>query len=76
MRGAKAGRPIMAEAHRRDPLTPWYIGIGFLLVMDAVFFYFIATRNCEVPSPIVFGIMVILPAVYLAVMYLAFRSQK
>lgn len=66
----------MAEARRRDPLTPWYIGILFLLAMDIVFFYFIMTLNCEIPNPIVFGIMVLIPVLYLVLMYLAFRSQE
>ena len=65
----------MAEARRRNPLTPWYIGVVFLLIMDAVFFYFVRTQNCEIPNPIVFGIMVIIPGIYLALMYLTLRSQ-
>ncbi len=65
----------MAEARRRNPLTPWYIGVVFLLIMDAVFFYFVRTQNCEFPNPIFLGIMVVIPGVYLALMYLVFRSQ-
>jgi hypothetical protein len=65
----------MIEAFKRNPLTPWYIGVVFLLIIDAVFLYYVMSRSCEIPSPIVFGIMVIIPGLYLALMYLAFRSQ-
>jgi Ca2+/Na+ antiporter len=66
----------MADAARkRNPLTPWYIGIVFLLITDAIFFYVVMTQKCEIPNPIVLGIMVVLPALYLVLMYLAFRSQ-
>jgi hypothetical protein len=58
-----------------QPAYPWYIGVVFLLIVDAVFFYYVTTRSCEIPNPIVFGIMVIIPAVYLVLMYLALRSQ-
>ena len=66
----------MVEALRRNPLAPWYIGVVFLLFVDAVFFYYVATRSCEIPNPIIFGIMVIIPGLYLFLMYLAFRSQN
>jgi hypothetical protein len=66
---------MMAEASRRNQLRPWYIGIVFLLITDAVFFYFVMINNCGIPNPIILGIMAIIPGLYLGLMYLTLKSQ-
>jgi hypothetical protein len=65
----------MIERLQRNPLTPWYIGIAILVVTDVIFAYYIFTGNCGMPNPIVVGFLFVLPGVYLALMYLTFKSQ-
>lgn len=60
---------------QRNALLPWYIGLAIIAVVDAyVGYQFFATR-CEagfLPQALV---LVVLPGVYLALMYLTFKSQ-
>lgn len=65
----------MIGALKRNPLAPWYIGIAILVLTDVIFAYYISTNNCGIPNPLVIGFLFILPAVYLALMYLVFKSQ-
>ena len=60
----------MNKIMRRNRLTPWYIGIAIVLV--AVFYvgYQMYATRCAIPPPLVFIVLVIIPVVYLGLMYL------
>jgi hypothetical protein len=57
-------------------LRPWYIGL--VLVLAAVLFvgYRMWEGNCPAPGIIEIGVLTVIPAVYLVLMYLTFVSQK
>ncbi len=61
---------------RRNRLAPWYIGILIVLVATAFTGYRMWAGNCPAPTIIEIGVLVIIPAVYLALMYLTFLSQE
>jgi hypothetical protein len=61
---------------KRNRLLPWYIGI--VIVLAAVLFtgYRMYTGNCPAPTFVELGVLVVIPGVYLALMYLTFISQE
>ncbi len=65
----------MAAEKTRNTLLPWYIGIAIIVVLD----FWIATQlfssACQAPGIIGAGVVVIIPAIYIALMYLTFKSQ-
>ncbi len=66
----------MAQARRRrDPLLPWWSGL--LIILAAVGFvgYRMWATDCQLQGPLVFGVLAIVPIVYLALMFLTFISQ-
>lgn len=60
---------------RRDRLMPWYIGLVVILAAVVFVGYRMAASNCA-PVPIELGVLVVVPVVYLVLMYLTFVSQK
>lgn len=63
----------MPAHHSR--LYPWYIGVavvvGFELVVGSLFF----GPACRAPAIPQIMVLVVLPVVYLTLMFLAFKSQ-
>jgi hypothetical protein len=67
----------MAQAAtKRDRLIPWYIGIAIILAAVAFVGYRMWTGNCPAPTIIELGVLTVIPAVYLVLMYLTFVSQN
>jgi hypothetical protein len=64
------------SGRKRDRLTPWYIGL--LIVLAAVIFvgYRMWAGSCPAPTIIEVGVLTVIPAVYLVLMYLTFISQE
>lgn len=60
---------------RRNRLTPWYVGLVLILAAIGFVGYRMATSNCA-PVPIELGVLVVVPVIYLVLMYLTFVSQK
>ncbi len=65
--------PIPASSRNR--LTPWYVGAIIILAAVLYVGYRMAIGNCA-PLPIELGVLAVIPAVYLVLMYLTFVSQK
>jgi hypothetical protein len=61
---------------KRNRLKPWYIGL--VLNLAAVIFvgYRMWAGNCPAPTLIEVGVLTVIPAVYLVLMYLTFVSQE
>ena len=63
-------------APKRNRLMPWYIG----LVINLAAVLFVGWRmwagSCPAPTLIEVGVLTVIPAVYLALMYLTFVSQE
>jgi len=67
----------MAEGGtNRNRLTPWYVGLAVVLAAVIYIGYQWTATACPAPGFIEFGVLVILPVVYLALMYLTLSSQR
>lgn len=66
----------MASPQEHNQLTPWYIGVTIVTLSNLIFLYYIVSHECAIPNGIVIGLLVLLPVIYLALMYKTFRSQK
>jgi len=66
----------MDHSAQRNRLMPWYIGLA--LVMAAILFvaYRMFSTGCQAPLFIEMLVLLVVPAVYLVLMYLTFVSQK
>lgn len=62
--------------HRRNRLLPLYI--GFVIIVAAVGYvaYHMYTIDCGITPVAVFLVLLVVPVVYLVLMYLAFTSQE
>jgi len=65
----------MASSTKRDRLAPWYAGLAIIAGADFLVARELFSNACQAPSIISFGVVVIIPAVYLALMYLTLKSQ-
>jgi hypothetical protein len=67
---------MVQDSQRRNRLTPWYIGI--LIVLASVIFvgYRMWSGDCPAPTIIELGVLAVIPAVYLVLMYLTLASQE
>mgnify|MGYP001487898898 CR=1 FL=1 len=66
----------MATQHSR--LYPWYIGIVTIAIFELIigYLFFAASSPCASPIPQLFVLLlIVLPVVYLTLMYLALKSQ-
>ncbi len=61
---------------RRNRLTPWYIGVAIVIVSVFYTGYKMFAGNCPEPEVLDFGVLIVIPFVYLVLMYLTFTSQK
>jgi hypothetical protein len=66
----------MNQAVRRNRLIPWYIGIVVILAAVSYVGYQMFYVGCPAPIGIELGVLVIIPIVYLSLMYLTFVSQE
>ena len=67
----------MAETEpQRNRLTPWLIGLAIVLAAVIFIAYRWTATACPAPAFIEFGVLVVLPVVYLVLMYLTLSSQR
>ena len=66
----------MPALARRNSLLPWFIGISIIAIVDVYVGYSFYSSNCRAPGLAQFLVLVAVPGVYLALMYLTFRSQE
>lgn len=66
----------MNGTHRRNRLTPWYIGIVIVLLAVAWVGYQMSFGGCPAPTAVELIVLIVIPAVYLVLMYLTFTSQE
>ena len=60
----------------RNRLTPWYIGIAIIIASVFYIGYRMFVVGCPAPTLIELGVLIIIPLVYLVLMYLTLTSQK
>ena len=66
----------MAIVKRRNALLPWYIGLVVIAITDVFIGYLFYSTRCEAPGLAQFLVLIVVPGVYLVLMYLTFRSQS
>lgn len=66
----------MADTHRRNPLLPWIIGLIIIIAADVYVAYLFIATACAAPIFAQFLVVVVVPVVYLFLMYLTFKSQN
>ena len=65
----------MAAAHRRTPLLPWVIGLVIIVICDIYVGYLFYATQCQAPAFAQFLVLVVVPVVYLVLMFLTLKSQ-
>jgi hypothetical protein len=65
----------MKDAIKRNPLLPWYIGLAITLACVAFVGGRMYAGECPAPVVIELGVLLVIPVVYLVLMYLTFMSQ-
>ena len=59
---------------QRNRFLPWIIGLVVIVIADGYLLYFLTDEgSAELPQQ---AALVVIPAVYLVLMYLTFKSQK
>jgi hypothetical protein len=63
---------------RHSRLFPWYVGIAIIIPFELMvaYLFFASSSPCASPIPQFFVLLlIVLPALYLTLMYLALKSQ-
>jgi hypothetical protein len=65
----------MDQVARRSRLLPWYIGIAIVVLGELYIAYEMFYVGCPAPVLLELAILIVIPLVYLTLMYLTFISQ-
>ena len=65
----------MANSKSRNPMMPWWIGLVVILAVVAYVAYRFSCLDCAPAGFLQFIVLAILPAVYLVLMYMTFKSE-
>ena len=65
----------MSESKPRNRLFPWLVGLVIILAADAYAAWSLLTDSCSEPAMALVAVLVVMPAVYLALMYATLTSQ-
>jgi hypothetical protein len=66
----------MAQTIRRNRLLPWYIGIAIVIAAEIYVGYEMFYVGCPAPVLLELAMLIVIPVVYLVLMYLTFVSQE
>lgn len=67
---------MAAIPRRRNPLWAWLIGLVIIAIADTYAWYFLYLTKCEATGLSQFLVLVIMPVVYLGLMYLTLKSKN
>ncbi len=65
----------MNQVVRRSRLLPWYIGIAIVVFGEIYIGYEKFVVGCPAPVMLELAVLIVIPIVYLTLMYLTFVSQ-
>ncbi|WP_291298374.1 hypothetical protein [Elioraea sp.] len=65
----------MAATSPRNRLLPWFIGLLVIIAAAVAGVWVLYAGGCAAPAMVVVIALVVMPAVYLALMYLTLTSQ-
>lgn len=63
------------QPQRRNRMLPWYIGLAIVVVADLWVAYQLYCTACEAPGFVQALVVIVIPVVYLALMFITFKSQ-
>lgn len=63
------------QPQRRNRLLPWFIGLAIVVAADLWVAYQMYCTACEAPGFVQALVVIVIPVVYLALMYVTFKSQ-
>ena len=66
----------MNQMARRNRLMPWYIGIAIIIAAEIYVGYEMFYVGCPAPVLLEVAMLIVIPVVYLVLMYLTFISQE
>jgi hypothetical protein len=66
----------MVQATHRNRLLPWFIGIAIILLAEVYVGYEMFYVGCPAPVLLELAMLIVIPVVYLVLMYLTFVSQE
>lgn len=66
----------MQQTGKRRNLLPWWIGGAIILVVDVWIAFRMFSTSCPAPGFVEGLVIVVVPAVYLGLMYLTLKSQN
>ncbi len=61
---------------QRNRLMPWYVGLAVIIVAVSFIGYEMLITQCQAPSLVQAMILLVIPTVYLVLMYLTLSSQE
>jgi hypothetical protein len=65
----------MVQGEKRNVLLPWFIGIVILVLADLWIAYRMFSTGCPAPGIVEAIVLIIIPVIYLALMYVTLKSQ-
>ena len=65
----------MADSNGRNPLLSWIIGLVIIAIVDIYIAYVFYSTGCQAPGIAQVLVLVVVPGVYLALMYLTLKKQ-
>jgi len=63
------------QPQRRNRMLPWYIGLAIVVVADLWVAYQMYCTACEAPGFVQALVVIVIPVVYLVLMFITFKSQ-
>ena len=66
----------MVQTIKRNRLLPWYIGIAIVIAAEIYVGYEMFYVGCPAPVLLELATLIVIPVVYLGLMYLTFISQE
>jgi hypothetical protein len=66
----------MNSIAKRNRLMPWYVGLAIVLAAVIYTAYQMFVTGCEAPPIVQLIVLLVVPGVYLALMYLTLTSQE
>lgn len=61
---------------QRNRLMPWYVGLAVIIAAVAFVGYEMLVTQCQAPSLVQAIVLLVIPTVYLVLMYLTLSSQE
>ncbi|MGB8273962.1 MAG: hypothetical protein WCF16_01690 [Alphaproteobacteria bacterium] len=65
----------MLKGNGRNVLLPWFVGIVILVLADLWIVYRMFATSCPAPGVAEALVVIVIPVIYLALMYVTLKSQ-